>query len=139
MSIEEASSLVIEASVMGNGGEFYVFDMGEPIKIKDLAEKLIKFYEKPFGNQVKIEYIGLRPGEKMYEELIYDKAKDLPTHHTKILISKDELQNYHLSNILISDMFNDFKQLNNKEIKVKLNILMEKLHNIELSKNNKLA
>ena len=139
MSIEEASSLVIEASVMGNGGEFYVFDMGEPIKIKDLAEKLIKFYEKPFGNQVKIEYIGLRPGEKMYEELIYDKAKDLPTHHPKILISKDEPQNYHLSNILISDMFNDFKQLNNKEIKVKLNILMEKLHNIELSKNNKLA
>ena len=139
MSIEEASSLVIEASVMGNGGEFYVFDMGEPIKIKDLAEKLIKFYEKPFGNQVKIEYIGLRPGEKMYEELIYDKAKDLPTHHPKILISKDEPQNYHLSNILISDMFNDLKQLNNKEIKVKLNILMEKLHNIELSKNNKLA
>lgn len=139
MSIEEASSLVIEASVMGNGGEFYVFDMGEPIKIKDLAEKLIKFYEKPFGNQVKIEYIGLRPGEKMYEELIYDKAKDLPTHHPKILISKDEPQNYHLSNILISDMFNDFKQLNNKEIKVKLNILMEKLHNIELSKNNKLV
>jgi FlaA1/EpsC-like NDP-sugar epimerase len=133
MSIEEASSLVIEASVMGNGGEFYVFDMGEPIKIKDLAEKLIKFYEKPFGNPVKIEYIGLRPGEKMYEELIYDKAKDLPTHHPKILISKDEPQNYHLSNILISDMFNDFKQLNNKEIKLKLNILMEKLHNIEIN------
>ena len=133
MSIEEASSLVIEASVMGNGGEFYVFDMGDPIKIKDLAEKLIKFYEKPFGIQVKIEYIGLRPGEKMYEELIYDKAKDLPTHHPKILISKDEPQNYHLSNILISDMFNDFKQLNNKEIKVKLNILMEKLHNIEIN------
>jgi FlaA1/EpsC-like NDP-sugar epimerase len=139
MSIEEASSLVIEASVMGNGGEFYVFDMGDPIKIKDLAEKLIKFYEKPFGNEVKIEYTGLRPGEKMYEELIYDKAKDLPTHHPKILISKDEPQNYHLTDILTSDLFNDLKQLNNKEIKLKLNNLMEKLHNIEISKNNKLA
>ncbi len=133
MSIEEAASLVIEASFMGNGGEFYVFDMGEPIKIKDLAQNLIKLYLKSRETEIEIEYTGLRPGEKMYEELIYNKAKDLPTHNPKIMISKDNPTNYHLTNILTLDLLEELNQLNNTEIKNKLKTLLYKLENLEIN------
>ena len=89
MTIPEACDLVLQAGTMGKGGEIFVFDMGEPVKILDLATRMIKLSGFEPHSDIKIIYTGLRPGEKLYEELLSDDAKTLPTHHEKILISKD--------------------------------------------------
>ena len=89
MTIPEACELVLQAGTMGDGGEIYVFDMGEPVKIVDLARRMIKLSGYIPEVDIKIEYIGLRPGEKLYEELLSDNATTVPTHHSKIMISKD--------------------------------------------------
>lgn len=89
MTIPEACELVLQAGTMGHGGEIYVFDMGEPVKIIDLAKKMIKLSGLETGLDIQIVVTGLRPGEKLYEELLSDDAKTLPTHHEKIMISKD--------------------------------------------------
>lgn len=84
MTIPEACQLVLEAGFMGNGGEIFVFDMGDPVKIADLANNMILLSGLVPGKDIKIEYTGLRPGEKLYEELLTDKETTLPTHHLKI-------------------------------------------------------
>ncbi|MGN6493777.1 MAG: polysaccharide biosynthesis protein [Agriterribacter sp.] len=88
MTIPEAVQLVLEAAVMGKGGEIYVFDMGEPVKIADLAINMIKLAELVPDKDIDIVYTGLRPGEKLYEELLNETEKTLPTHHEKIKIAK---------------------------------------------------
>jgi FlaA1/EpsC-like NDP-sugar epimerase len=87
MTIPEACQLVIEAGVMGQGGEIFVFDMGKPVKIVDLARKVIKLAGKEPDRDIKIEYTGLRPGEKLYEELLSSAESTRPTYHEKILIA----------------------------------------------------
>ncbi|WBV54224.1 polysaccharide biosynthesis protein [Chryseobacterium gambrini] len=89
MTIPEACELVLQAGTMGHGGEIFVFDMGEPVKILDLARRMIKLSGFEPNIDIKIIYTGLRPGEKLYEELLSDDAKTLPTHNEKIMISKD--------------------------------------------------
>lgn len=89
MTIAEACELVLHAGTMGMGGEIYVFDMGDPVKILDLAKRMIKLSGLEPNDDIKIIYTGLRPGEKLYEELLSDNAKTLPTSHEKIMISKD--------------------------------------------------
>lgn len=89
MTIAEACELVLNAGTMGGGGEIYVFDMGEPVKILDLAKRMIKLSGFEPDIDIKIIYTGLRPGEKLYEELLSDNARTLPTSHEKIMISKD--------------------------------------------------
>ncbi len=89
MTIPEACQLVLEAGSMGNGGEIYIFDMGKPVKIIDLANKMIRLAGYTPGKEIKIEIVGLRPGEKLYEELLNDSAKTLPTHHEKIMIAQE--------------------------------------------------
>jgi FlaA1/EpsC-like NDP-sugar epimerase len=89
MTIPEACELVLQAGTMGEGGEIFVFDMGEPVKILDLARRMIKLSGFEPNIDIKIIYTGLRPGEKLYEELLSDDAKTLPTHNDKIMISKD--------------------------------------------------
>lgn len=89
MTIPEACQLVLEAGVMGAGGEIFVFDMGESVKIVDLAKNMIKLSGLELGKDIEIVFTGLRPGEKLYEELLSDKESTLPTHHPKILIAKD--------------------------------------------------
>ncbi|KFC19999.1 polysaccharide biosynthesis protein [Chryseobacterium sp. FH1] len=89
MTIAEACELVLNAGTMGQGGEIYVFDMGEPVKILDLAKRMIKLSGFEPDIDIKIIYTGLRPGEKLYEELLSDNARTLPTSHEKIMISKD--------------------------------------------------
>ncbi|MGI9651872.1 polysaccharide biosynthesis protein [Chryseobacterium sp. RLHN22] len=89
MTIPEACELVLQAGTMGQGGEIYVFDMGEPVKILDLARRMIKLSGYIPDEDIKIKFIGLRPGEKLYEELLSNNATTIPTHHEKIMISKD--------------------------------------------------
>ena len=88
MTIPEACSLVLEAGAMGNGGEIFVFDMGQPVKIYDLARKMIKLSGLEIDKDIEIKEIGLRPGEKLYEELLNNQENTLPTYHPKILKAK---------------------------------------------------
>ena len=90
MTIPEACNLVLEAGAMGQGGEVFVFDMGEPVKIMDMAKKMVKLSGLELGKDIKIEVTGLRPGEKLYEELLASSENTLPTHHPKILRAKVE-------------------------------------------------
>nr|WP_298392085.1 nucleoside-diphosphate sugar epimerase/dehydratase [Flavobacterium sp.] len=87
MTIPEACQLVLEACSMGNGGEIYIFDMGKPVKIIDLAKKMIRLAGYQPDKEIKIKIVGLRPGEKLYEELLNDSAQNLTTHHEKITIA----------------------------------------------------
>ncbi|MGE6397507.1 polysaccharide biosynthesis protein [Chryseobacterium scophthalmum] len=100
MTIPEACELVLQAGTMGAGGEIYVFDMGEPVKILDLAKRMIKLSGFTPDVDIKIKFIGLRPGEKLYEELLSNNATTVPTHHEKIMISKDPLMGFEEIEIL---------------------------------------
>lgn len=90
MTIPEASRLVLEAAIMGKGGEIFLFDMGESVKIRSLAERMIKLSGLEPGKDIEIKYTGLRPGEKLREELLTRKENTLPTYHEKIFIAKQE-------------------------------------------------
>ena len=104
MTISEACELVLQASTMGKGGEIFVFDMGEPVKIKDLAIKMIKLSGKEPEKDILLKYTGLRPGEKLYEELLSDDAKNLPTPHHKIMVSMDPYKEYNEIKDLIEQL-----------------------------------
>ncbi len=88
MTISEACQLVLEAAAMGKGGEIFIFDMGESVKIIDLAEKMIELSGFEPHTEIEILFSGLREGEKLYEELLNDKENCTNTHHTKIMIAK---------------------------------------------------
>jgi FlaA1/EpsC-like NDP-sugar epimerase len=88
MTIPEACQLVLEAGSMGNGGEIFVFDMGQPVAIADLAKKMIRLYGMIPNIDINVTYTGLRPGEKLYEELLNDEENTTQTYHDKILIAK---------------------------------------------------
>lgn len=94
MTIPEACELVLQAGTMGKGGEIFVFDMGQPVKIKDLAIRMIKLSGYEPDIDIKLVYTGLRPGEKLYEELLSDDTKNLPTPHEKIMVSLDPHMKY---------------------------------------------
>lgn len=100
MTIPEACSLVLEAGCMGNGGEIYIFDMGKPVKIYDLACRMITLAGLRPGEDIEIIETGLRPGEKLYEELLNDKECTIATHHKKIMIAK--VQTYDYENVVES-------------------------------------
>jgi FlaA1/EpsC-like NDP-sugar epimerase len=88
MTIPEACQLVLEAGVMGNGCEIFIFDMGRSVKIVDLANKMVQLSGMKIGRDIDIVYTGLRDGEKLYEELLNNTENTVPTHHSKILIAK---------------------------------------------------
>lgn len=94
MTIPEASCLVLEAATLGNGGEIFCFDMGQPVKIADLARNMIRLAGFEPGKDIEITYTGLRPGEKLYEELLTQAETTLPTKNKKILIAKVREYNY---------------------------------------------
>lgn len=94
MTIPEACNLVLEAGAMGNGGEIFVFDMGESVKIYDLAKKMVKLSGLKLDRDIEIVEVGLRPGEKLYEELLAVKENTKETHHPKILIAETEKKPY---------------------------------------------
>ena len=107
MTIPEACQLVLEACSMGKGGEIFIFDMGKPVKIIDLAKKMIRLAGFKPDIDIKIEIIGLRPGEKLYEELLNETAKNIITHHEKILIAIEACEDYITINKQISTLIEE--------------------------------
>ena len=112
MTISEACELVLQAGTMGRGGEIFVFDMGEPVKILNLATRMIKLSGFEPNVDIKIVYTGLRPGEKLYEELLSDSSKTMPTHHKKIMISKDPSMSFKEINALTEELYTIATQQN---------------------------
>ena len=113
MTIPEASQLVLEAACMGNGGEIFVFDMGSSIRIVDLARKMIRLMGMEEGKDIKITYTGLRPGEKLYEELLANTENTLPTHHRQILVGKVREYEYNEVKEVIADIIRSFETQDN--------------------------
>ena len=110
MTIPEASQLVLEAGAMGDGGEIFIFDMGESVKIFDLAKNMIKLSGLRYPEDINIKITGLRPGEKLYEELLANGENTLPTYHKKIMIGKTRELDYTLvrskiDELCVSNMF----------------------------------
>jgi FlaA1/EpsC-like NDP-sugar epimerase len=104
MTIPEACELVLEAATMGQGGEVFVFDMGESVKIIDLAKKMITLSGLRVDKDIEIRYTGLRPGEKLYEELLNNDENTLPTHHPKILIAEVNTPSYALMEVATNEL-----------------------------------
>lgn len=94
MTISEACQLVLQAGTMGKGGEIFVFDMGEPVRILDLAKRMIKLSGLNPHKDIDIQFVGLRPGEKLFEELLNDSSTTLVTHNEKIMIAMDETKSF---------------------------------------------
>lgn len=124
MTIPEACQLVLEAGTMGNGGEIFIFDMGEPVKIMDLAEKMIKLAGHTINQDIEIKITGLRPGEKLYEELLSNESKTLQTHHNKIMISEDISGNYETINNYVNKIIKAAIKNNNTISVAKLKSLV---------------
>ncbi len=104
MTIPEASQLVLEAGAFGNGGEIMIFDMGKSVKILDLAKKMIKLSRLTLGKDIQIAYTGLRPGEKLYEELLNDTENTLPTHNPQIMIAKVDTPDFQQVAALVDEL-----------------------------------
>lgn len=137
MTIDEACQLVLEAGAMGKGGEIYVFDMGKPVKILELAKNMIRLSGLTPNVDIDIKYVGLRPGEKLYEELLADKENTLPTHHQKILIAKASYDFDNTKIKLLSDLIY-FIQDNNQNKSLKgLKLLVPEYKSTSLSKKDK--
>lgn len=124
MTIPEAVQLVLEAGTMGKGGEIYVFDMGNPVKISDLAKKMIKLAGYVPDEDIKIVYTGLRPGEKLYEELLNEDETTIPTHNAKIKISNVRLYDYHNVAIAINELLDLNTKGNDYELVKKMKAIV---------------
>ncbi|WP_117615797.1 nucleoside-diphosphate sugar epimerase/dehydratase [Flavobacterium sp. KMS] len=120
MTIPEACQLVLEAGAMGNGGEIYIFDMGKPVRIIDLARKMIKLAGFIPEKEIKIQIVGLRPGEKLFEELLNDTSKTLPTYHNKIMIAEEIQDEYESLHIEIDELIGISKFFDNDDIVAKM-------------------
>lgn len=106
MTIPEAVTLVMEAATLGNGGEIFVFDMGHPVKILDLAKNMIRLAGYKPGEDILITFTGLRPGEKLYEEVLNQKETTLPTSNNKIMIAKVREEDFHVVQKAIDHLIN---------------------------------
>jgi FlaA1/EpsC-like NDP-sugar epimerase len=104
MTIPEACQLVLEAAAMGKGGEIFIFDMGEPVKIIDLAKKMILLAGLVPHQDIEIKIVGLRPGEKLFEELLNDTSKTIATYHDKITIAEDICKDYSILSKYIDEL-----------------------------------
>jgi FlaA1/EpsC-like NDP-sugar epimerase len=120
MTIPEACQLVLEAGTMGQGGEVFVFDMGESIKIIDLAKRMIQLSGLELDKDIQIKVTGLRPGEKLYEELLTNEENTIPTHHHKIMIGKVKEYNFDTINTTIGELVSSYSTQDNFEIVKKM-------------------
>jgi len=113
MTIPEACQLVLEAGASGKGGEIFIFDMGESVKIVDLAKKMIKLSGLQLGKDIQIAFTGLRPGEKLYEELLANKENTIPTPHPQIMVAKVREYNHDEANSKIDEFIELIKHQDN--------------------------
>ncbi|MBX9851051.1 MAG: polysaccharide biosynthesis protein, partial [Cytophagaceae bacterium] len=145
MTIPEACQLVLEAGAMGKGGEIFLFDMGKSIRIVDLAKKMIKLSGLTLGKDIQIMFTGMRPGEKLHEELLNDKENTIPTHHQKIMIAKVREYEFEKVSKQISELVKLFNSQDNDAIILKMkdivpeyvshNSIYEKLDKMNLVQN----
>ncbi|MDG1841914.1 MAG: polysaccharide biosynthesis protein, partial [Crocinitomicaceae bacterium] len=119
MTIPEACQLVLEAGSMGNGGEIFVFDMGESVKIIDLAKKMISLSGLELGKDIIIKVTGLRPGEKLYEEVLAKEENTIKTHHPQILIANTRKNSDKVFDLIL-ELIELFSKQNNLEIVKKM-------------------
>jgi FlaA1/EpsC-like NDP-sugar epimerase len=124
MTIPEACQLVLEAASMGKGGEIFIFDMGKAVKIIDLATKIIKLAGFIPYKDIDIKIIGLRPGEKLYEELLNDKTKTLPTYNDKIMIAQVKAEDYNKLSEEISILIDYANQYNSHKIVSQMKVIV---------------
>jgi FlaA1/EpsC-like NDP-sugar epimerase len=124
MTIPEACQLVLEAGSMGNGGEIFIFDMGKPVKIIDLANKMIRLAGLIPDRDIEIKIVGLRPGEKLYEELLNDTSKTLPTHHEKIMIAEELKDDFESLMIAITELIAIAHTFNSEDIVSKMKLIV---------------
>lgn len=124
MTIPEACRLVLEAGCMGKGGEIFVFDMGEPVRIYDLAKRMIRLAGLVPGENIEIIETGLRPGEKLYEELLNNEELTMPTHHEKIMVAKVREYDYSLVRDSVNEMIEEAITGNNYEVVRKMKALV---------------
>jgi len=130
MTIPEACQLVLEAAAFGKGGEIFLFDMGKSVKIVDLAKKMIKLSGLTLDKDIEIIYTGLRPGEKLYEELLNDGENSIPTHHSQIMKAKVQVVDYEIFNKKVENLIALFDLQNNNEIvKAMKNLVPEFISN----------
>ncbi|MEI6817937.1 MAG: nucleoside-diphosphate sugar epimerase/dehydratase, partial [Bacteroidota bacterium] len=116
MTIPEACQLVLEAGAMGSGGEIFIFDMGKSVKIVDLAKNMVKLSGLTLGKDIQLVYTGLRPGEKLYEELLNDNENVIATHHPKIMIAKVEEHDFNVISKDITELISMFNDQDNLPI-----------------------
>ena len=124
MTIPEACQLVLQAGTMGKGGEIYVFDMGKPVRILEMAERMIKLSGFQPYKDIDIHFTGLRPGEKLYEELLSDTAQSLPTFHSKIMVSKIPSEDFYAVNEKIQAIIKATQQTSKMEVVLKIKELV---------------
>jgi len=120
MTIPEACQLVLEAGSMGKGGEIFVFDMGKSVKITDLAKKMVQLSGLELGKDIQLVFTGLRPGEKLYEELLATEENTLPTHHEKILIARVKEYDFEDVKKSVNELIGLFDTQNNIAIVTKM-------------------
>ncbi len=116
MTIPEACQLVLEAGSMGEGGEIFIFDMGEPIKIVNLAKQMIQLSGLKLGEDIQIRFTGLRPGEKLYEELLANKENTVTTYHPRIMIAKVREYDYNHIKELTDNIINQVEEKQEESI-----------------------
>ena len=133
MTIPEACRLVMEAATMSSGNQIFVFDMGESIKIDTLARRMITLAGLKVGEDIEIQYTGLRPGEKLYEEVLSNKENTLPTSHDRIRIAKVREYKYDE----MKQVLNDLVDLAHKVEIPEMVILMKKTVPEFISKNSR--
>jgi len=136
MTIPEACQLVLEAGFMGNGGEIYVFDMGEQVRILDLATNLIRLSGLEPGEDIKIKFTGLRPGEKLYEELFSENEPQLPTHHPKINIAKTNGTDFESAVSQIDSTLQNLYSLTGREVITRMKEIVPEYQNREIKESN---
>jgi FlaA1/EpsC-like NDP-sugar epimerase len=131
MTIPEACQLILQAESMGQGGEIFVLDMGDPVSITYLAEQMIRLSGNEPGRDIEIIYTGLRPGEKLFEELFHEKEKLEGTRHEKILLSRHRKMDWQFLNGVIARMESACETYDENALLSSINNLVPELHHIE--------
>jgi len=133
MTIPEACQLVLEAGSMGKGGEIYIFDMGKPVKIIDLARKMIQLAGFIPDKDIAIKIVGLRPGEKLFEELLNDTSKTIPTYHEKIMIAEEIQEEFESLHVAIEELIGMSPFFSNDDIVSKMKSIVPEFKSMNSS------